>query len=310
MASAVTESALLAALAALLYMSGWTPLLGQIVQLACAMPLSIAGLRHGGSRASLAALCAIIVVGLVGGPTEAYFFSVPFAALGAVSGAFLHREDEPGRIMLLGSGWFLVFLTPAAILLERALGLPDSVLEAQRGIIWLFSWPFEQLSASLGLHARLVLATAMLVPLIFFVMFSAVLFYANHLLTFLVAWRLRVPCPPPANLHTWRTPRWVLHAAPAFALIALFAGPESVTIPASLAMNALLVTLFIAYVGGFAVTAYRLAHSPLRPLARMAISVLVMFPGFAIAIAIGLADAAWDLRATGERKAMRPLQRF
>lgn len=310
MASAVTESALLAALSALLYMSGWTPLLGQMVMLACAMPLSIAGLRHGGARAALAALCATIVVGLIGGPTEAYFFAVPFGALGAISGAFLHSEDEPGRIMLLGSGWFLVLITPAAILLERALGLPDSVLEVQRAVIWFFTWPFEQVSEWLGRHARLLLATGMRVPLIFFVMFAAVLFHANHLLAFLVSWRLRIPCPPPANLHTWRTPRFVLHAAPAFALIAFIAGPESVSIPASLAMNALLVTLFIAYVGGFAVTAYRLAHSALSPLARMAVSMLVMFPGFAVAIAIGLADAAWDLRATDERKAMRPLKRF
>jgi uncharacterized protein YybS (DUF2232 family) len=310
MASAVTESALLAALSALLYMSSWTPLLGQLVMLCCAAPLTVAGVRHGGGRAALASLCATIVVGLVGGPTEAFLFAIPFGVLGAISGYFLHSEEDPGRIQVLGAGYLFVAITPATILLERALGLPDSVLEMQRGLVWFFAWPFGLVSDWLHLQVKLLLATGLLVPLTFFVVFAAVIFYANHLLAFLVMWRLRIPCPLPANLHSWRTPRRLLHVTPVLALIALATGPLSGTIAASLALNALVVALFVAYIGGFALVAWRLAHSRLRPLARMGVSILVMFPGIPVAVALGLADAVWDLRSTDEKKAMKPLARF
>src|SRR5687767_9806723 len=98
MASAVTESALLAALSALLYMAGWMPLLTYFVQLTCAMPITLVGIRHGGQRAWTAALVATVVVGLTGGPTEAFIYAVPFGVMGAISGYFLHAEDDPARI--------------------------------------------------------------------------------------------------------------------------------------------------------------------------------------------------------------------
>lgn len=316
MATAVTESALLAALSALLYMASWMPLLSQFVLLACGMPITIAGVKHGGQRAWLAALCSTIVVTLTGGPTEGFFFISSFGILGAICGHFMHVDEEPGRGFLLGAGWFFVLLVPATCVIERVLGLGDSLGEVQRGFVWCALVVVDylpgldpQAAKGLGDLFSRVTATGVLCPLAFFAAFSAVMYYSNHLFSFLVCWRLRLPVPPPPDLRALRTPRSMLLVMPVLAFACLATGPTSGTVPASLALNAFAIALFIAYVGGFAVTVILLDRSTLPPLKRMGVSLLVMFPLFWAAILIGLADAALDLRGAGERP-MKKLRRF
>lgn len=318
MASAVTESALLAALSALLYMASWLPLLSQFVLLACGMPITLAGVKHGGQRAWLAALCATVVITLIGGPTEGYLYAVPFGALGALCGHFLHVDEEPGKAFLLGAGWLFVILVPASTVIEKVLGLGDSLAEIQRGFVWfaeyMVSWvPLipAATAAELTDWLRRFTATAVLCPLAFFAAFASVMYYSNHLFSFLICWRLRLPVPPPPDLRSLRTPRALLVVVPLLVLGCQAAGPTSGTVVASLALNALAIALFIAYVGGFAVSVLLLDRSRLRPLARMGVSMAVMFPLFFAAIVVGLLDAAVDLGArTESAKGPPPLRRF
>jgi uncharacterized protein YybS (DUF2232 family) len=208
-------------------------------------------------------------------------------------------------------------MVPATMVVERALGLGDSLLELQKGLVWsagVFAGSIPGLSAGTAdaftRWLRELTATAVLCPLAFFAAFSAVMFYANHLFSFLVLWRLRIPVAPPADLRTLRTPRVLLVVLPLLVAACGYAGVRSGTVAASLALNALLIALFIAYVGGFAVTVTRLDRTPLRPVLRMGASLLVMFPLFPVAIMLGLADAVIDLRARRERVSARPLTGF
>lgn len=316
MATAVTESALLAALSALLYMAGWMPLISQFVLLACGMPITLAGVKHGGQRAWLAALCATIVVTLTGGPTEGFFYFTSFGALGAICGHFLFAEEDPGRIFLLGAGWFFVLLVPCTTVIEKVLGLGDSLGEIQRGFVWFAMIAFDYMpgldpasAKSLGELFSRVTATAVLCPLAFFAAFSAVMFYSNHLFSFLICWRLRLPVPPPADLRSLRTPRVLLLLLPVLAFACLATGPTSGTVSASLALNAFSIALFIAYVGGFAISVILLDRSTLTPFKRMGVSLLVMFPLFWVAILVGLLDAFVDLRSKDDGR-MKKLRRF
>ena len=316
MASAVTESALLAALSALLYMASWMPLLSSFILLACAMPITVAGVKHGGGRAWLATFCTSIVIGLTGGPSESLLYLVPFGAMGALCGHFLHVDEEPGRHFLLGSGWLFVILIPSFTILERALGLGQSLLELQTGMIWSaqafanFLCAIFPLPASTVTVFRDFAATGMLCPLAFYVAFSAVLYYSNYLFSFIVLWRLRLPVPPPPDLRRLRTPRAMLLVTPLLAIACWIAGPCSRTVTSSILMNLLAIALFFAYVGGFALTVILLDRSTLKPLQRMGVSLLMMFVLFPLSIVLGLADAALELRGQPDPAAARPLRRF
>ena len=308
MATAVTESALLAALSALLYMASWIPLVSQFVLLACGMPITIAGVKHGGQRAWLAALCTTIVITLTAGPTEGFLYAMPFGALGALCGHFLYIEEESGKGFLLGTGWLFVMMVPATTVVERVLGLGDSLGEVQRGFVWCAMVaadyiPFvaPETAKAIAGWLQLFTATAVLCPLAFFAAFCAVMYYSNHLFSFLVCWRLRLSVPPPPDLRAMRTPRAMLVVLPVLAVTCAITGPTSGTVAASLALNALAIALFIAYIGGFAVTVILLDRSRLKPLARMFASLLVMFPLFAGAMVLGVLDAAIDLRGAPER---------
>lgn len=316
MATAVTESALLAALSALLYIASWMPLLSQFVLLACGMPITIAGVKHGGQRAWLAALCATIVITLTGGPTEGFLYAMPFGALGALCGHFLHVEEEPGRGFLLGTGWLFVLMVPATTVIERLLGLGDSLGEVQRGFVWFAMIltdyvPFISAETArwAGDLLSRVTATGVLCPLAFFAAFSAVMYYSNHLFSFIVCWRLRLAVPPPPDLRSLRTPRALLVILPVLAFACLATGPTSGTVSASLALNAFTIALFVAYVGGFAITVILLDRSTLKPLQRMGVSLLVMFPLFWVAIVVGVLDAFLDLRGAEDQR-MKKLRRF
>ena len=311
MASAVTESALLAALSALLYMASWMPVISSFILLACAMPITVAGVKHGGGKAWLAMLCAAIVIALTGGPSEGFLYLVPFGVLGALCGHFLHIDEEPARHFLLGAGWLFVIMVPAFTIVERVLGLGQSLQELQTGVIWSFQTfaEFFNLRTTWVSTLRDFSATFILCPLAFYAAFSAVMYYSNHLFSFLICWRLRLAVSPPPDLRRLRTPRALLVLVPALALASSLTGPTSKTVTASLALNSFAIVLFIAYVCGFALTVIALDRSPLKPLARMAISLLMMFLLFPLTTLLGLADAALDLRRTVTLPP-KPLQRF
>src|SRR5579862_9141507 len=114
MAKTVTESALMAALSFLLYIAGsLIPLISGFVMLVCPLPIVYVGVQHGGRRAAMAALCTAVLVGLTIGPTEAYFYTLPFGVTGVVTGHLFFRDEDPSRMLLIGTGVLLILMLPA-----------------------------------------------------------------------------------------------------------------------------------------------------------------------------------------------------
>jgi uncharacterized protein YybS (DUF2232 family) len=359
MAKTVTESALMAALSFLLYLASSIPVLSAFVILVCPLPIVYVGVQYGGRRAALAALCTTVLVGLVLGPTESYLYLLPFGLTGVVTGHLLFRDEDPNRMLMMGSGILLVAMMPAAMFLEKAMGLGDAVAEMQKQILWFaqtvalpvlqFLWQGLPIAlagvvaaASVGVmsapagartlravaglalvaglgacglwlygpqslvsadfqaklpqHLNGLLATWMKFPIGIFFAIALVLFYSNHLFSFLLFMRLRIPVAPPPDLRTYRMARPMVLVGLLLAVACVFVHPAGGSIQACLCLNALTIIFFMGYIGGMSLLAVLLDATQLHPLARMLISCSIMLPLFPVAIALGFLDALFRIK--------------
>jgi uncharacterized protein YybS (DUF2232 family) len=307
----------MAALSGLLYLGTSVPLLEFVVILACPLPVTVVGVRHGGRRAALAALCAAALVALLSGPHSALFYLAPFGLLGAITGHLIHRDEEPVRMLALGTGLVLIAVMPLTLGLEAATGLATSTAQIGDAMAWAAAGLATHLPladpaarAALAARAKDHVRTLMRVPVWFFFLFSLLLFYTNHLATFLIFWRLRIPVPPPPDLRRLRLPRSTLAAMVALAAGYALAGGGSGTIAACLAANGVAIGAALGYAEGLAVLACAMDRRRLRPGWRFLVTSVAMFPAAPLTAATGLADTLADFRARAERVDDVPLARF
>jgi len=303
MAQTLTESALMAALSFLLYVAGYTPLLSAFALLASPLPITWVGVRHGGRQAALAALCAAVVVGLVLGPPDAYLYFVPFGLLGTLTGHLYFRDEDPIRMLWIGTSLLFVTTTPAALLLEKAMGLDDPVKELKRLIDPVLPAPIGWIP---GLDPTTVqqnvafvssqVSTMVRVPLAFFLVLSFALFYCNHLASFLLFWRLKMPVCPPPDVRRYRTPRFILAATPPLLAAYIMAGGGNGRIENAVFLNLFLAGAFFTFLGGLACVTILLDRSSLKPLARVGVSFLSLIVFWPLLIVLGFVDGLFLLR--------------
>jgi uncharacterized protein YybS (DUF2232 family) len=303
MAQTLTESALMAALSFLLYIAGYTPLLSAFVLLASPLPITWVGVRYGGRQAALSALCAAVVVGLVLGPPDAYLYLVPFGLLGTLTGYLYYRDEDSVRMLWIGTSLLFVTTTPAALLLEKAMGLDDPVSELKKLFEPLLTTPIGWIPgldpAVLKQSTAFVsaqISTMVRAPLAFFLVLSFALFYCNHLASFLLFWRFKMPVCPPPDIRRFRTPRFILAAIPAFLAAYVLSGGGNGQIANAVYLNLVLAGAFFSYLGGLACMTVSLDRSSLKPLARVGVSFLSLIVFWPLLILLGFVDGIFFLR--------------
>ena len=133
----IAEPGLLAAVAAVLHLADFFLAAGMLGSVLCPLPHAMSTLRHGVRAGILGALAAVCTVLLVGGLPEGGWHLFLFVVPGVAAGWALGSEAPLPRVLLSGTVACALAAAGTVYVLERLMGVPESLPLVGGQIVWL-----------------------------------------------------------------------------------------------------------------------------------------------------------------------------
>jgi hypothetical protein len=133
----IAEPGLLAAVAAVLHLADFFLAAGMLGSVLCPLPHAMSTLRHGLRAGILGALAAVCTVLLVGGLPEAGWHLFLFVVPGVAAGWALGSEGPLPRVLLAGTVACALASAGTVYVLERLMGVPESLPLVGGQVVWL-----------------------------------------------------------------------------------------------------------------------------------------------------------------------------
>lgn len=203
---ALTETAFLAALTAVLFFLAQIPLIGPFLCLGCPFPLTLMVHRHGGRQGLVGALAALLVVALMQGYLA--LLAVPFVVVGLSTGLMARRRWPPLACIGWGGLGMGLLLTGLTWAYENLYAARWGLRPLRDSWVDLVGRSLDGVTGSAGLQEYLVrigyavswmpLAVALLLGLLGFWLYYQA---ARPVLV-----RFQVPLAPLPAFASWRAP--------------------------------------------------------------------------------------------------------
>ncbi len=315
----------------------YLPLVGAVAVFLCPLPLTVLTLRHGLRVALLAAVVATGIGTMVGGVLIGGSIAVAFAPSGIAMGIGIRRQFSATRIWLLTAAVAMASVVASAGLALLGLGIdPRQELaqlihlsaQSQQTAIQFYEQLGINTAATRVVAAQMQQVMDVLPRLLPFLLVTtgASTAYFNLLIGGAVLRRLRVNVPAFPPISMWRVPSWFLWTLPAGMACLMVSGAAGSPPPVPSATVRMLPLDDVAAIAQQAAARFPLLASVgtnLVWLANVVFSLLGLITGWAlmeryaiprwyrwiviylsmspvfslVALLLGLADAAYDLRS-------------
>lgn len=302
----LTEGAILATLVALFALATrYLPVIGIAAALVCPLPLAVLVIRQGVRIAVLAAVVAGTVGAIIGGPMTGLSIVITFAPLGIVLGLGVRRRHRAGTILVAS-----VAVVTVSLLINLGLTLViagvnpyttliEGMQQGQERAVQLYERlgiSREQIHQATGPMRQMLDLLPRLIPLLV-VVGGATTAYLNYQVGRAVLRKLGETLPALPPMSTWRVPPLFLWALPVSFFLTEW-GRRRYPAMETAGLNIFVLAQMVFSVQGLAVGwALFDRYTTPRWLRWVIIAFAVTNPLLGVvAFALGLADAAFDLR--------------
>lgn len=305
----LVESALLAALSAVLVLLAWyVPIVGLVASLASPLPVAVVVIRHGARWGVMSSVVSMFVIApFLGIPTAVAFWAIN-GAMGISFGVAVHRHFRPTMVLTtaaLGSvvaliidytaAWLIMGLTLTKQIEQMLTLLRESFEQAQKVIgsnptVDEFLKTLPTVDTALAMAPAVLLLSAFLLAFVNFEVFRRILPRLGH----------RLEALPPFS--RWIFPEFLAHAGIVAFLLSVFQARIGIPALALVAQNVFSFVSVVSTVEALAVMVFYLLRSGMsRGLAGffafMAVSMMLQ-PGplSLLAALFGMIDILFDFR--------------